>query len=838
MKLRFASLLTILILPFFHASAQESYSVSGRVIDAKSHEPLPFVNIVINNSNTGGTSDIDGKFRLRTGKPVQSIRLSYVGYDPLTVTLAGKTKDLLIELSRKEIDLREVEIFPGINPAHRIIRNAIDNRDINDPEKVKTFSYTAYDKTVFTVDADTSVKSDFSVLFDTAMMKEPTTPTVQFEVSPEGGKMDSARRDSGMRMIKKLIDSQYLFLMENVTKRKFMAPDRNYNQVVATKMSGFKDPILVFLSTQIQSFSFYKPFISIMMKDYVNPIGSGSFSRYFFKIEDTTYSGKDTNFIISFRPRKGTNFDGLKGVVTISSHHWAIGNVTAEPWPAGGGITIRIKQLYELIDGEQWFPVQLNTDVSFNNMHVGNYKAIGSGRSYIRDIVLNPDLVRREFNHLDVEVDKDATSRDESYWNQYRTDSLTRKDRNTYRVLDSIGQAENFDKMAKTLQTVLSGRIPWGPVDIDLNRILGYNTYEGLIAGVGLHTNGRLADRFRIGGFCQYAFAINTFKYGGDASYRINRRHDLSLSAAAWYDLVESGGTSFPSDPGSLLSGNFRPLFLKKLDRTRHFGGTVGFRALKYMLFNAGIYNDLKRSTTWDLATNVEDVTLLYDQFNFTTVSAGFKWAYGEKFIQTINNKISLGTDYPIVWLQYTRGLKDLFGSGYAFNRVDLQVKKTFNIKYLGKLTTTLNAGYIDRALPACNLYYAPAGYRFIALYAPGSFATMRSNEFLSDRYASLSLYHDFGYLLFKGKKWFHPEFALAQNIGFGWLDHTERYNQLILHPHTMDLGYYESGLLVNNLINLQLYKVGIGAFYRWGPYSFDKTLDNFGFKVSLLFPF
>ncbi|HPS63539.1 MAG TPA: DUF5686 family protein, partial [Bacteroidales bacterium] len=252
----------------------------------------------------------------------------------------------------------------------------------------------------------------------------------------------------------------------------------------------------------------------------------------------------------------------------------------------------------------------------------------------------------------------------------------------------------------------------------------------------------------------------------------------------------------------------------------------------------AGIYNDLKRSTTWDLATNVEDVTLLYDQFNFTTVSAGFKWAYGEKFIQTINNKISLGTDYPIVWLQYTRGLKDLFGSGYAFNRVDLQVKKTFNIKYLGKLTTTLNAGYIDRALPACNLYYAPAGYRFIALYAPGSFATMRSNEFLSDRYASLSLYHDFGYLLFKGKKWFHPEFALAQNIGFGWLDHTERYNQLILHPHTMDLGYYESGLLVNNLINLQLYKVGIGAFYRWGPYSFDKTLDNFGFKVSLLFPF
>ncbi len=838
MQHRFAFLLTILIFTFLHASGQETYSVSGRVIDATNREPLPFVNIVINNSNTGGTTDIDGKFRLRSGKPVQSIRLSYVGYEPLTVGTAGKTKDLLIQLSRKEIDLREVEIFPGVNPAHRIIRNAIENRDINDPEKVQTFSYTAYDKTVFTVDADTSVKGGFTALIDTSMMPGPREPTVQFGVGTTDPTTDSVHQDSNLSMIRKLIDNQYLFLMENVTKRKFMAPDRNYNQVIATKMSGFKDPILVFLSTQIQSFSFYKPFISIMMKDYVNPIGSGAFSKYFFKIEDTTYSGKDTNFILSFRPRKGTNFDGLKGVVTISSHRWAISNVTAEPWPTDGGVTIRIKQLYELIDGEQWFPVQLNTDVAFNQMRIGNYKAIGSGRSYIRDIVLNPELVRREFNHLDVEVDKDATARNESFWNQYRTDSLTRKDRNTYRVLDSIGQAENFDKMARTLQTVLSGRIPWGPIDIDLNRILGYNTYEGLIVGVGLHTNRRISERFRIGGFGQYAFAINTFKYGGDASYLINRRHDLTLAADAWYDLTESGGTRFPSEPASVLLGDYRSFLLKKLDRTQHFGFTAGFRALKFMLFNAGIASDIKKSTTWDLATPVANAVLLDDQFNFTTLTAGFKWAYGEKFIQTINNKISLGTDYPVVWLQYTRGLKDLLGGEYAFNRLDLQVKKTFNIKYLGKLTATLNAGYVDRALPACNLYYAPAGYRFITLYAPGSFATMRNNEFLSDRYASLSLYHDFGYLLFKGKKWFHPEFALAQNVGFGWLDHRERYHHLILDPKQMDLGYYESGLLINNLVNLQLYKIGLGAFYRWGPYSMDKTLDNFAFKVSMIFPF
>ena len=102
-------------------------------------------------------------------------------------------------------------------------------------------------------------------------------------------------------------------------------------------------------------------------------------------------------------------------------------------------------------------------------------------------------------------------------------------------------------------------------------------------------------------------------------------------------------------------------------------------------------------------------------------------------------------------------------------------------------------------------------------------------------------MYHDYGYLLFKGKKWFHPEFALSQNIGFGWLDHPERYRYVNVsqEPYkTMDLGYYESGLLINNLVNLKLYTIGIGAFYRWGPYSMNNTWDNFAGKITVIFPF
>jgi hypothetical protein len=37
--------------------SQDYFFVTGRVIDAKTRESLAFVNIVVNNSNIGGTTD-------------------------------------------------------------------------------------------------------------------------------------------------------------------------------------------------------------------------------------------------------------------------------------------------------------------------------------------------------------------------------------------------------------------------------------------------------------------------------------------------------------------------------------------------------------------------------------------------------------------------------------------------------------------------------------------------------------------------------------------------------------------------------------------------------------
>lgn len=53
-----------------------------------------------------------------------------------------------------------------------------------------------------------------------------------------------------------------------------------------------------------------------------------------------------------------------------------------------------------------------------------------------------------------------------------------------------------------------------------------------------------------------------------------------------------------------------------------------------------------------------------------------------------------------------------------------------------------------------------------------------------------------------------------------------------------MEKGYYESGLLINNLLDLGVYSVGLGGFYRYGPYTMDKVWDNVGSKLTIKFKF
>ena len=63
-----------------------SGSVSGRVLDRDSGEPLPGANVTIVGTSIGASTDLEGKYVLRnvpTGK--QSMKVTYIGYRSVTM---------------------------------------------------------------------------------------------------------------------------------------------------------------------------------------------------------------------------------------------------------------------------------------------------------------------------------------------------------------------------------------------------------------------------------------------------------------------------------------------------------------------------------------------------------------------------------------------------------------------------------------------------------------------------------------------------------------------------------------------------------------------------------
>ena len=79
--------------------------------------------------------------------------------------------------------------------------------------------------------------------------------------------------------------------------------------------------------------------------------------------------------------------------------------------------------------------------------------------------------------------------------------------------------------------------------------------------------------------------------------------------------------------------------------------------------------------------------------------------------------------------------------------------------------------------------------------------------------------------------KWTSPQFTLHHAIGFGMFDQTSLHNVTF---QSFSKGYYEGGVLINNLLNISTTGLGIGCFYNYGPYSSVYAQDNFMLKIGL----
>lgn len=769
----------------------QDYNLSGKVISEATKEPLAFATIIVNDDYSQGTiTDISGNFTYTSVDPIETLSISYVGYK--TQKIEVSEGDLIIKMFPESNRLKEVFLYSE-NPAHRIIKEAVHRKEENTPENLFAFKYKTYNKTIYDIRGDSIVK--------------------------EKEKLGN--------------ENSYFLIMESVIERKYKKPNLNEEQVIASKVSGFKELALAVQASDLQPFSFYHDNLKLIDRHFLNPISKGSINKYDFKLEEVIEKEQDTVFIISFLPLPNKNFSGLRGFLHINSDNYAVEKVNATPYKKGV-VDLLIQQQYEKVDGGFWFPNELKFELYISDYLSKDQNLIVEGASYIYDVEINPSITKRDFSLMNFSFSEDAIKKDSLFWENHRVHELTADEVATYQLIDSIGEKYKFDAFMGVSKDLINNKVPIGPLHLDLSKVSTYNKFEGFRLGLGLYTNDRISDKFILGAFFGYGLRDDLWKYGGSIEYRISKNKlSPSFQISYEHDLEETGRSKVNASHRNLL--NFRPLIATRFDRVDKYNFISTFRGIRYLTGTLS-FETARREPLYEFTSMASDLSNL--SYKISYFSLRLRYAYAEQVKEVFGQLFPEPSSYPVFSLYLEKGIKGMVGSDFSYFKTEASIEQNFYTKNLGRTRYRMEVGYINRNLPYGMLFTGEGSHDTdFPFIMPYTFHTMYPYEFLSNRYMHLFFNHSFEGLLFK-KGNFHPDIVIHHNIGLGSLSSSYKEEYSLSSFRTKEKVYLETGVEIQNLLKIKYFNMlnlgfGVGVFYRYGDYSYPKFHENIMPKVT-----
>ena len=810
MSLKQFTSLSILLICINISTLSQEY-IKGTVIALETKIPVAFASVAYQKQSVqqGMITDSKGEFRIYdTG--IQKLFVSCVGYERKTVTInpATNLKNIVIELKTDTLNIGEIVVTPANNPAIRIIRNVLRNKEKNNYENYDKYKYQCYFKTVLSM--------KISYIAEAA--------------------------DSSKNVNKNLGDDRARFISESVVLCSKIK-NRTDNKLIAVKTSGFDNPFLgqYFFTAFHNSISFYNNNISLLAinstadktsEEYISPVSNECLSSYNYNLEETFENPEDTIYVIEFHPKRGSNFNSLKGKIYISSNGYAIKNIIVQPFEKGL-IDFKFRQDYEFVNGK-WFPARLDEEIAFVSVKINkkiNAYPVYLVTSMISDVDLNPTITGDSINIDKVWVDKSFRLKNDSILGSARSDALTLNEKRAYELMGRMGKKYRFDFFADLYPGLLAGKIPVKSIDIDLFRLFYSNAYEGSRLGMGLSTNDKFSKVISVGGFVGYGMKDEKIKYGGHFDLNIDKEKDAYLRFSYQNNLKEPGLDL--NENNSFFAGNdyLRNYIASRMDNFIEKKAEIRFRLIRHLKLSAAI-SSKEITPTYELFYG--GVPLKKYLADDIQISASYAW--GEEMATFGSQRVITYQGNPVLNIKFKRGIDQFHSVSSIYDRAEASIDISAYKGKLGQSNIRLAGGYIDKTLPYGLLFTGEGSKSNSLLVINNTFQTMNPYEFLSDRYISLFYSHNFGSLLFE-RPGFKPRIVIAHNTGWGTLENASLQG---IDFKVKDKIYLESGLLINNLVSFKvvnLYNIGFGggAFYRYGNYRNAKTIDNFALKFSIM---
>jgi len=723
--------------------------VKGRVTDAATGAPMPFVTVVLKGTVEGMNTDVNGEYSLQTNEKTTTVEFSFVGYNTTSRQIKqGETQTLNVAMMEDKRMLDEVVVKPKKekyrnknNPAVELIRKVIANKDKNRVSSYDYVSYTEYEKMQMAISNTTG-----------GIKKNPLLKKYQFVLD----NVDTTRFEG-----KALLP---LYLEENISQ-KYMrkSPEKKKTIVKASKHVTFderfinNESISGYMKHLYQDADIYENNLYIITNSFLSPIADMAPTFYKFYITDTVSADGIKLVELSFSPRNKNDFlftgklyvtlDGNYGVQKADLN---VGKDVNLNWVTSLRLTLDFERS---TDGRYHLS---KNDILVNfGLFQGKKGIFGERSVIVKDFDIKTRPADSIFKGNDLVMADSFNKKSDSYWLENRPEALTDAEAKTYKNIDSLNNMKSFKRLLDWGSMFIAGYKMLGPVEIGpVSTFYSFNPVEGFRLRLGGRTTPYLSKRYFFETYAAYGFKDERWKFFFAGTYSINNKsiytYPLNYIRASFQRDTKIPGQDLKwiQEDNFLLSFkrgvNDKYLYndLFKLEYVFEFGNHMAIRA---------DFSRLKQEAAGGLhfITKTDNVADTIPTVTTSTVGVEWRWAPNEQFFQRKLFRTPIPNAYPIITARMDLGLKDVLNGQYDFQSFNVDVYKRVYLSQLGIADVIIGGGYIFGQVPYPLLEIARANQTYA--YQLPSYNLMNFLEFVSDKYVNVNIdYHMYGFIFNK----------------------------------------------------------------------------------------
>lgn len=706
--------------------------ITGRVYDHVTGEAIPFAVVHLKGTSIGTNTDFDGNYRIETKVKADTLEIAYTGYIPKKFAVKNGTTQT-INAGLEVFTFDEVIVKPGENPAHKIIRKVIAHKEQNNKRRLSAYEYEVYNKIEF--DLNNIPKN----LKDKKMMRP-----IKFIFD----NIDSTNSNGEKPFLP-------IFMIENLSEYYWRDDPKLKKEVVkASRVTGVENSsVSQVMGDMYQNINIYDNNILVFGKEFVSPISDNAIFYYKFYLEDSIFIGNTRCYHIRFKPKR-------KQELVFSGNMWiadtTFGMKRLEmSIPNDANINFiqgaNVIQEYTYADSSWMLQKdRLVIDFAFKEGQPGIY---GRKTTSYRNIITNKPRDVKFFSFGDnIIVEEDANKKDSKFWEQHRHDSLSSNEKKIISMIDTLQTLPVYRTWVDIFTVFVSGYAKAGNFEVGpYYNLMSYNRLEGPRFRFGGRTSSQFSRWYEISGYVAYGLKDEKFKYSIGFKSFISKKPVRQLFGVNYKSDLEILGQSqngFSQD--NLFASFFRrtPLnALTRVDQTTAWYERDWFEGFttrasfvnRKLTPVGGFYYEFEKANG-DIGRRPYIRT---SEFRIQT-----RFAYDEKYINGDFSRTSLGTKYPVLQVNFATSLKNIYESQYEYRKLVVKVDDRIRINSL--------LGYTDYTIEA-GQYWGKAPYPLLELHGGNetyvydymAYNLMNYYEFVSDRYASLWIFHHFEGLFF-----------------------------------------------------------------------------------------